>query len=387
LSSRRLLAGQTAAFASFGLFWGMWAALLPAIQDATGVGEGQLGAALLAVTVGALPAMVLAGPAADRAGRLATPTALVAFALALQLPGLATSGGGLAAGLVVMGATSGALDVVINADAAEWEARGHRLMNLLHAAFSASLLAGSLIAGVMRELGADRRVILAVAGVAVLACVPAAWRTAPPRGRRARDAATPRRRRRFAPSAPVIAVGGVCALAFAVEGGVESWAAIHMERTLEAGAALASLAPALYAAAMAGGRLAGQTLGGAVSERRLLTASGLVCATGAAVAAAAPSPAVAIAGFTLCGLGTALAAPTLFGAAGRLAGPGRRATAMSSVTTVAYLGFLVSPALVGAVAEVGGLRIGLCVVAGFALAFSAGSAVIFRRIPALARAA
>jgi hypothetical protein len=278
--------------------------------------------------------------------------------------------------------------VVINADAAEWEAPGHRLMNLLHAAFSASLLAGSLIAGVMRELGADRRVILAVAGLAVLACVPAAWRTAPPRGRRARHAATPRRgRRRFAPSAPVIAVGGVCALAFAVEGGVESWAAIHMERTLEAGAALASLAPALYAAAMAGGRLAGQTLAAAVSERRLLTASGLVCATGAAVAAAAPSPAVAIAGFTLCGLGTAVAAPTLFGAAGRLAAPGRRATAMSSVTTVAYLGFLVSPALVGAVAEAGGLRVGLCVVAGFALAFSAGSAVVFRRIPALARAA
>ena len=43
------LEGLTAAFAVFGLYWGAWAACLPAIQRSTGASEAQLGLARSAV--------------------------------------------------------------------------------------------------------------------------------------------------------------------------------------------------------------------------------------------------------------------------------------------------------------------------------------------------
>ena len=57
--------GPLAAFFAFGFFWGGWAALVPAIQDAVGASKGELGLALLFVAIGSLPSM--------RGGRNATP--------------------------------------------------------------------------------------------------------------------------------------------------------------------------------------------------------------------------------------------------------------------------------------------------------------------------
>jgi MFS family permease len=72
------------------------------------------------------------------------------------------------------------------------------------------------------------------------------------------------------------------------------------------------------------------------------------------MAAAAPVAAVALLGFALAGTGISLNAPIVFGAAGR----SRRdaAGAISTVTTIGYLGLLVGPPLVGGVAQVVSLR-------------------------------
>jgi hypothetical protein len=53
----RTLAG----FAAFGLFWGAWGAILPAIKGESGVSDAQLGGALLMVGLGALVSMRFTG--------------------------------------------------------------------------------------------------------------------------------------------------------------------------------------------------------------------------------------------------------------------------------------------------------------------------------------
>lgn len=55
-----------AAFAPFGALWGVWGASIPAILDAAGVSEGQLGTALLFIGAGALPAMGVVGRGGGR---------------------------------------------------------------------------------------------------------------------------------------------------------------------------------------------------------------------------------------------------------------------------------------------------------------------------------
>src|SRR3989442_2712612 len=167
MSSRPVVAG----FAALGLFWGAWAALLPNVQRATGATKSELGLALLCVAVGAIPGTLLAGRLIDRFGSPVLPLASVAFAAAVTLPGLARSVPTLAAGLVAAGATSGAMDVALNARIAGIEARrGARRMQLAHAFYSAGVVVGAVSAGVARQLGAGREPIL----LALAALIPAA---------------------------------------------------------------------------------------------------------------------------------------------------------------------------------------------------------------------
>ena len=86
-------------------------------------------------------------------------------------------------------------------------------------------------------------------------------------------------------------------------------------------------------------------------------------AWGSIVASLAQSAPVAIVAFFLGGAGVSVAAPTLLGAAGRRAGGGDRGAAVATVTTIGYLGFLVGPPIVGAVAEAVGLRVAFAALA------------------------
>ena len=115
-----------------------------------------------------------------------------------------------------------------------------------------------------------------------------------------------------------------------------------------------------------------------VGDRALVGIGAVVAGAGTLVAATAPNPAVALAGIALAGLGTSVCAPVLIGLAGRHAGPAERASAVSIVTTIAYLGFLVGPALVGLAADALSLRAALGAVAGLALAL----VVLVRLAPA-----
>src|SRR5712691_8531291 len=107
--------GLAAAFAVFGLWWGSWAASLPAIKTATHASAAELGLALFAVSLASLPTMFVAGRLSDR--RLLVSVALAAFAGAGVLPALTHSPLALFALLLPVGAATGGLDIAINARA------------------------------------------------------------------------------------------------------------------------------------------------------------------------------------------------------------------------------------------------------------------------------
>ena len=359
--------GPLAAFLAFGVLWGGWAALLPAVQTAVGASKGELGLALLFIAIGSLPAMLLTGRALDRRGHRLLPWVLAALAAAAVLPAFAESPATLAVALLALGAASGAVDVGINGAVAELEAsRGTRLMHLAHALFSAGVLVGALAVGLARELGAGRTEVLG--GLAVVLLVAGALNVGHPRSAR-----RPERSRGSRLSRAAIPFGVACAAAFVIEGGMENWGAVFLEQDLDAGPAVSALAPAAYGGAMMLGRFSGQWL-----ERRLGDAvlfGGAVCVAllGLVGAALAPNVAVAVAAFFVGGVGISIAAPTLFGAAGRSGSPGERGVAVARATTIGYLGFLVGPPLVGGLAEVIGLRAAFAVLALVAAALAAAT--------------
>ena len=355
----------------FGLFWGGWAACLPAIQRSTGASEAQLGLALLAVALAAVPAMLAAGRLADLFGARLVPIALVLFGLAVMLPALAGSVPVLVGLLVLVGLGTGTLDVAVNADAARVEsALRVRVMDGLHAAFSIGVLVGGISAGFLRKAGAHPSWILAAFGVVVVASAAA---NLGPGG------SVPRAPARTRPGRALLVVGGVLAVAFIVENGLESWSALFLERTFESSPAVSGLGPGLFAAAMAAGRLLGQRLVRPSVTARIAFA-GLAAAAGLAIASASQHALIALVGFVIAGGGLALSAPTLFGAAGRLGGEGGRGASVSTVAVLGYLGFLAGPPLIGGVAGATSIRGGFVFLCVMALLLAACAPALHRAV-------
>jgi predicted MFS family arabinose efflux permease len=352
------------AFGCFGLFWGAWGAILPAVRADARADDADLGIALLMIGVGALLSMRLTGVAVDRFGPRVMPLTVAAFGLAGVLPAVAESPVQLGGVLFLLGAASGAMDVAINTAGSAEEARSGPLMNLAHAAFSAAVLTGSLATAGARAAGAGPAPVLGAVAALVLAGAVWAARTAPADPGPARTGVVDREPGRS--WVPVV-LGLLCALAYVVENAWQSWSAVHLESTLGAGPGLAGLGPAVFAACTTIGRLAGQRLAHRRTDRQMLAGGALLAAVGSAVAATAGSIPAALGGLAVAGLGTAVCAPTILGVAGRWARAGRRASAIATVTTLAYVGFLVGPAAVGLLSAATDLRGALVAVAGVAV--------------------
>ena len=343
--------GPLAAFVAFGLLWGAWAALVPAVQTAVGASKAALGLALLFIAVGSVPAMLLTGRELDRRGTRILPWLLAGMGVAGILPAFVGSVPALAASLLAIGIFTGATDVAMNAAVSELEVkRDTRLMQLAHALYSAGVLVGALATGLARELGAGRLEVLG--GVAIALLVAAVLNRGHERVERRPAAAE----RGFRLSRAAIPLGIACAAAFVIEGGMENWGAIFLERDLEASPGASALAPAAYGGAMMLGRLSGQWLETRLGDTLLLAGAMTVALCGLVGAATAPNVPTAIAAFFVGGAGISIAAPALFGAGGRLATPEERGRAVATVTTLGYLGFLVGPPVVGGIAGAIGLR-------------------------------
>ena len=349
------------AFTTLGLFWGAWAAVLPSVQEATGASKGALGLALLFVTLGAIPAMLfVGGPTVERFGPRAVAVTCAAFAAAATLPGLADSLPTLMLALAAAGAGSGALDVGINANAARIEAdTGARLMPLAHGLYSVGILVGAVTAGLARSHGAGRESILLAVTIAIAA-------TAALLGTDRAPAQSTGAARGLRIERALLLIGLVGLAAFIVEGGIESWSAIFLERQLDAQPAVSGLGPGVFGGSMAAGRFFGQAT--RFGDRTLLVGGAALGAVGCAIAATAANPAVALVGFALAGAGISLNAPIVFGAGGR-----RGASAVATVTTLGYVGLLIGPPLVGGLAQAFSLRISLAVLAVVAAAVTAAA--------------
>jgi MFS family permease len=330
-----------AGFSAFGAFWGAWGASIPAVRDQTGLGDGELGTALLFVGVGALPAMPLAGRAVDRWGPRVAAILLVGLGtIGLAVAAAARDFVSLSVALALVGAASGGADVAINAAAGSAErATGRPVIARAHAAFSAAVVISSLSTGLLRSVGAPVVLpFLLVAAATVLAAAAIrAWADGP--------VGAPAAERPALPIAALLVAGGLGALAFAVENAHQSWSAVYLADVLAANPAIAAAGPALFAAVVAATRFGVSAVSAAAAP--VIIAGAATAAAGSALMAAAGTVLVALIGVALAAAGTAVLFPMLLSAVTARVDESARGAATSVVTTVAYLGFLAGPAYVG----------------------------------------
>jgi MFS family permease len=265
--------------------------------------------------------------------------------------------------MVVVGLCSGTLDIVSNARVADMEA-AHRapLMNANHGMFSVAYALSAIATGAAREAGFGPVAIFG--GVALLIVLLASGMRVAPAAEEPRAPGLPPA---GMPGLAVLLCGGIVLIAFFVEAVVESWSALHVERTLARGAAEGAFGPAVLGITMAVGRLAGQIAAGRFGDTAIITAGSVMACLGALLAAVAQGPWVAYLGFGLMGLGMSVVGPMALALVGRIVPPARRTAAVARVNVIGFGAFLLAPVVMGQVSDAYGLRTAFAVVGAAAL--------------------
>ncbi|MFE1770842.1 MFS transporter [Streptomyces sp. NPDC059008] len=358
---RTLRAGRLATFVYFalnGFLMGMWVVHIPAVEHRAGVGHAVLGWLLLLLGAGAFAGMQLAGRLTDRLGaRRVVPVGAMLCSAALVLPGLATNGWLLGTALLVLGFGNGCLDVSMNAHAVQVE-RGYRrpVMSAFHATFSIGGVLAALVGARTLDGGAGPAVTLGAVAllglvVAVLAA-PALLRPEPARtanaptgpGTDVPDPTAARARPRTPRRIWLLAV--LALMLMLCEGVANDWSVLHLRDVLDAPAATAALAYGAFATAMTVGRLLTDRMAARFGPVAILRYGASIAALGLTVAALSPWTPLALAGWTLFGVGLSGCIPQLFSAAGHTDLDAAGAN-VSRVAGLGYLGMLAGPALIG----------------------------------------
>ncbi|MGN9845611.1 MFS transporter [Nonomuraea sp. H19] len=354
--------------AAWAVFWGSWSALLPAIKLELGMSAADLGLALSAVPVGALPAMALTGRLARGRERAALMVTTVLFALSVADIGLAAAPWHLAVALALVGATSGALDIALNLTTGRVEREtGRRLFQPVHAAFPVGVIAAAPATGLARSLGLGVGTVLALIALIMIAAslsLPA-LRV----GRGLPDSAADTGKRGLWGLAAVL--GALAACALIIENSVEQWSVLLLEEHRGATPLVSSAAPAVYMAALTVGRLVVQALP-RTPLRALYLVAGVGGGAGIALAGLGGTVLVSMAGFAVTGLALGPLVPALLS---RSAADDPSGTLVWGVSTISYTGFVISPLFVAGLSGWLGLPaalaalglLGLPLVARFAL--------------------
>ncbi|WP_369239551.1 MFS transporter [Streptomyces sp. R21] len=346
-------------FAVHGAVTGSFATRVPWIQDHASVGSGQLGFALAFTAFGASVAMPVAGRISHRFGsRTALRGLLALWTLALTLPSLAPNLLTLCVAMFTYGATAGMADVAMNALGVEVENRlGKSIMSGLHGMWSTGALIGSAAGTLAAHLGSDARVhhALAAAALTVLGLVACRWVF----DLRATEDEEPPPRFALPPrSALLIGAVGFCAV-FA-EGASLDWSAVYLRDRLSASAGLAAACTTGFMLTMAIARIVGDAVVNRFGSVRTVRTGGFLAALGGLLVVVSESPAVAMTGFAMMGLGIAVVVPLCFAAAGR-SGP-NPSQAIAGVATVTYTSGLIAPSVIGGLAQTTSLMVSFVLV-------------------------
>jgi MFS family permease len=353
-------------FTSLSLLMGTWATRLPELKVILNITDGQVGSALLVLSIGSLIISPFSSYIMDR---FSTGKATFASVLILSVfyffPFATKSYPIFLAAMFLLGIANGFLNITVNASASIIEKKFQRsIMSSVHGMFSIGAIIGAVSAGIVAGFNVSPKVhmiglILIIIVINFL--LRKTWFSIPDT-----DLKSPV----FAiPNLPILGFTVITFCIVIAELAIMDWSAVYLKDSLNSGPILAGLGFAGFSSTMAIGRLSGDTIVPKIGKRNIIIIGSILAALGLGLAAFTFIPVIAILGFTLCGIGMAVIVPMLYSlsASHESISPG---AGIASIATACVLAGLVGRPLVGLVSDYAGMSTSLWIAAGFAFTAS-----------------
>lgn len=320
-----------------------WASLIPFLRQQLQIQDDHLGFLLLAVGLGALIMMMLAGSIAGRLGcRRSLTIAGLAIAVVLNVLCYVPAYAAALVMAVLLGSSLGLLDVVVNINGILIERKVHkRLMSGLQAMWSLGNFAGAAFFASMLHLGFYWKIVMIAGAVFIGLCVcffaPHLHEERQAFGKGASL---------VLPKGKIVLIGLVCTIAFLVEGSINDWSGVFMTTEKGIDISQSGLGLTLFTASAFLARLLGDSLTMHFGPLLLLALSLPAAFAGFLGILLISGGPLLFASYILIGVGCANTVPIFYSSLGTQKDM-PVADAVAAVSTIGYAGILLAPAVLG----------------------------------------
>lgn len=338
-----------------GLCFATWASRIPDIKTALHLSEGALGSILFAVPVGQLLAMPFSGKWVTRFGsRNVLMVSMFFYLLSLIALGMASTAWQLALALFVYGLFGNFCNIAVNTQGVYTEGLFKRtLMGSFHGSWSLAGFVGALVGFIMLafKISTLEHFCIMVVLVILLLSFNYSYLIKV----KSKPEVTEEKKRFSKPDATLIWLGVIGFCCMASEGVMFDWSGVYFKEIVKAPGALVILGYTSFMVMMASGRFVGDKLVHQFGAKKVLQISGCVISIGLFLAVIFPYIIPCTLAFMMVGIGVSSVVPTVYSIAGKntTVSPG---VALTIVSSVSFLGFLIGPPLIGYIAELTSLK-------------------------------
>lgn len=345
--------GVSIFFFLHGLCFATWASRIPTIQSNLNLSASALGTILFALPVGFFISLAFAGNLIAKIGsKNAVLLSAVMYSISLMCIGISGSAAHVAGSLLAFGFFANLLNISINTQAVAVEKLYQkRLMASFHGLWSLAGFAGAAIGAWMigRSVPPLQHfmIIGAIFLLTISVCASLLIKKDSSKGTKVPFLALPDK--------ALLGLGLIAFCSMMVEGAMFDWSGIYMINVVQVSSELTGVGYTTFMIAMASMRFVADGLAGRFGLRRLLQMSGILTTIGLLLVIVQPEFLTTVIGFLLIGMGVSSVVPMVYSAAGKskTMAPG---TAITAVSSLGFLGFLIGPPSIGFIAEASSLR-------------------------------
>ena len=343
-----------------GLIFSSWASRIPDIKNNLGLSDAGLGLILFALPAGQLISLPVSAWMSSKYGsRFLLLIASLLCPLTLIFVPIASGSIQLVLALIVFGVFGNMLNIAMNTQAVGLETMyGRSIMASFHGLWSVAGFTGAVLGSfcVSSEISPllHFSIIFGLTGMIVLLYFKTTLDDVPSQKNEKRIIAKP--------DSKLIILGLIAFCCMVCEGAMADWSGVYFQNVVESPAKFITIGYIAFTATMAIGRFTGDWLVTKFSIKRILQMSGITITTGLLTAVIFPNIVSATIGFLLVGFGVSSVVPIVYGCAGRTTTM-LASSALATVSTIGFLGFLVGPPLIGFIAQVAGLQFSFTIIA------------------------
>lgn len=337
-----------------GLCFATWASRIPDIKTTLQLSEGDLGTILFALPLGQLVIMPFSGQLVSRFGsHRMLVFSLLFYVFSMTNLGLATNFWQLSAGLFVFGIFGNLSNIAVNTQGVYTEVLLKKtIMSSFHGMWSFAGFMGALVGLAMLAFNLTPYIHFLIIGGIVFLMMVFNFKFLI----KAKETIKVKKKKMFSkPDSALIWLGIIGFCSMASEGVMFDWSGVYFKDVIKAPGPLVILGYTSFMIMMAGGRFLGDGLIRKFGRKNVLKISGFMISIGLFTAVFFPFIVPSTLAFMLVGLGVSTIVPTVYSLAGKNPNVSP-SIALTTVSSVSFLGFLMGPPIIGYIAELSNLR-------------------------------